>query len=125
MSEPQAPRDVLSPVKVAAAAAVQIQAFHRDFVEQVQAAVARDHVVVVGMGQNPHVTRAKKALKAAHIPFTSIDHGNYVYGYHRRLAVKMWTGFPTFPQVFVDGVLIGGCRELLQMLSAGQVKPQP
>ncbi|MDP2341263.1 MAG: glutaredoxin [Deltaproteobacteria bacterium] len=116
------PRDVLPNDRVAPAAARQSHRFHRDFLEQVQAAVAKDHVVVVGMGQNPVVRRAKSALKAAGIAFTSVDHGNYLFGYRRRLAIKMWTGFPTFPQVFVDGVLIGGHHELKLMLTAGQLK---
>ena len=116
------PRDVLPHARTAPAAAQQIHRFHRDYLEQVQTAVARDHVVVVGMGQNPWVGRACRALKGAGIAFTAIDHGNYLFGYRRRLAVKMWTGFSTFPQVFVDGVLIGGHHELKLMLAAGQLK---
>ena len=26
----------------------------------------------------------------------------------KRLAIKLWSGWPTFPQVFVRGTLIGG-----------------
>jgi glutaredoxin-related protein len=115
------PRDVLPDARVAPAAARQTHRFHRDYLEQVQQAVSKDHVVVVGMGQNPVVRRAKQALKKAGIAFTSIDHGNYLFGYRRRLAIKMWTGFPTFPQVFVDGVLIGGHHELKLMLAAGKL----
>ena len=115
------PRDVLPDDKIAPAAARQIHRFHRDYVDEVKAAVARDHVVVVGMAQNPVVRRAKRALAAANIPFTSLDHGSYLSGYRRRLAIKLWTGFPTFPQVFVDGVLIGGNHELQLLLTAGQL----
>ena len=27
-------------------------------------------------------------------------------------GAKMWTGWPTFPMVFVNGVLVGGPKEL-------------
>lgn len=36
-----------------------------------------------------------------------------------RLAIKMLSGWPTFPQVFVDGVLIGGYKEAIAALQAG------
>lgn len=117
-----APRLVLSADRIAPAAAAQIGSFHRDYLEEVVEAVKRDHVVVVGMGQNPVVKKAKAALKEKGIAFTSIDHGNYLKGYRRRLVIKMWTGFPTFPQVFVDGTFIGGFRELAKMLQDGDLK---
>lgn len=115
-------RDVLPADKIAPAAQAQIASFHRDYLEEVKGAVARDHVVVVGMAQNPVVKKAKKNLQQAGIAFTSIDHGSYLSGYRRRLTIKMWTGFPTFPQVFVDGVLIGGNAELEAALKDGSLK---
>jgi glutaredoxin-related protein len=115
-------RRILASDRVAPEAARQISAFHRDFVDEVKAAVERDHVVVVGMGQNPVVGKAHKALTQAGIPFTRIDHGSYLSGYRRRLAIKMWSGFPTFPQVFVDGQLIGGFTELAKILADGGLK---
>jgi glutaredoxin-related protein len=116
------PRDALPDARVAPAAARQRHRFHRDFVDEVKAAVARDHVVVVGMAQNPVVKKAKRILQARGIAFTSIDHGSYLSGYRRRLAIKMWAGFPTFPMIFLDGTLIGGCHEMEQMIEAGTFK---
>lgn len=116
------PRDLLPDDRVAPAAARQLQRFHRDFVDEVKAAVAKDHIVVVGMGQNPVVRKAKRILKQKGIAFTSIDHGNYLFGYRRRLAIKMWAGFPTFPMIFLDGVLVGGCHEMEKAMEAGTFK---
>jgi glutaredoxin-related protein len=31
----------------------------------------------------------------------------------------MWTGWPTFPMVFVKGVLIGGADDLARLLESG------
>jgi glutaredoxin-related protein len=100
----------------------QIATFHRDFVDEVIDAVAKSDIVVVGMDQNPVVKKARKALGAAGLDYAYVGHGNYFGGYRRRLAVKMWSGYPTFPQIFVKGVLIGGARELLTGLADGSVQ---
>jgi monothiol glutaredoxin len=88
-------------------------AFHTDVVDEVRKAVESGHVVVIGMGWNPHVGRTRKALDAAGITYTYLGYGNYSSKWQARLAIKMWSQWPTFPQVFVDGSLIGGddlCR---------------
>jgi monothiol glutaredoxin len=100
----------------------QEAAFHRDYVDEVIAAVDTHDVVVVGMGQNPVVKKAREALSAAEIAYFYVGHGNYFTGYRRRLAVKMWSGYPTFPQVFVKGVLVGGCTELVRGLADGSLR---
>jgi monothiol glutaredoxin len=46
-----------------------------------------------------------------------MEYGSYTSQWHRRLALKMWSGWPTFPMVFVDGVLIGGNSDLKKKLS--------
>lgn len=93
------------------AAKAKSEAFHRDVVEQVVGLVAEHKVVVVGMGWNPHVRRARKALDGAGVAHHYLEIGNYAVKWKERLAVKMFSGWPTFPQVFVDGVLIGGANE--------------
>ena len=37
-------------------------------------------------------------------------------------AIKVWSGWPTFPQVYVGGKLIGGCDVCLQMHEEGELK---
>ena len=91
-------------------------------VEQVRAAVERDPVVVVGMAQNPVVKRARAGLTAAGIPFTYLSFGSYLSAWKERLAIKLWSGWPTFPQVFVGGVLIGGNQEMAAMIEDGSLK---
>lgn len=100
----------------------QIAEFHADYVAEVRDAVAAHDLVVVGMDQNPVVKQARKALAQAGIAYHYVGHGNYLSGYRRRLAIKMWSGYPTFPQVFVRGVLIGGLRELAAGLADGSVR---
>lgn len=115
-------RPTLSPDKISPEADAVVAAFHPDIVAEVSAAVARDPVVVVGMAQNPVVKSARALLAAEGIAYTYLEYGSYLSQWKRRLALKLWAGFPTFPMVFIDGVLVGGHRELLAMKNAGTLK---
>jgi glutaredoxin-related protein len=96
-------------------------AFQADIIREVQAAVASNDVVVVGMAQNPHPRRARKLLDAGGIPYKYVEYGSYLNGWRRRLALKMWTGWPTFPMIFVKGVLIGGASDLDALIQNGEL----
>jgi len=95
---------------------------HADVVREVQAAVAGNDVVVVGMAQNPFPKKARKALAAAGVPCKYLEYGSYLGGWRKRNALKMWTGWPTFPLVFVKGVLVGGATNLDQLIAGGELK---
>jgi monothiol glutaredoxin len=97
----------------------KIASFHGDVVKEVEAAIAKDRVVVVGMAQNPHVKNVRRALKNAGVDFTYLEYGSYFSKWKERLAIKMWSGWPTFPQVFVNGTLIGGEDLTVAALSEG------
>jgi monothiol glutaredoxin len=115
-------RPLLSEDKRAPAVAEAISNFHRDVVDQVRAAVEGDPVVVVGMAQNPFVKRARQALTEAGIQFTYLEYGSYFGMWKQRLAIKLWSGWPTFPQVFVRGVLVGGFVDTRKALADGSLK---
>ena len=74
------------------------------------------------MAQNPHVKRARRALEAAGVEFHYLEYGSYLTGWRRRLAIKMWSGWPTFPQVFVRGTLIGGANGARAALADGSLR---
>ena len=118
--------DALRPLhpssQIAPAALATIQAFQESTVREVATAVARDAVVVVGMAVNPFVKRARKALTDAGIAFTYLEYGGYLTEWKPRLALKMWSGWPTFPMVFVRGKLIGGYDETSKQLADGSLK---
>lgn len=102
----------------------EIASFHADIVAQVAQAVSSQPVVIVGMTVNPFVKRARKALTAAGIEFTYLEYGGYTSQWKQRLAIKLWSGWQTFPQVFVNGTLIGGNQELQGMLADGSLAKQ-
>ncbi|HWU97969.1 MAG TPA: glutaredoxin domain-containing protein [Oxalicibacterium sp.] len=101
-----------------------IAGYHRQTIEEVTAAIAANRIVVVGMAQNPFVKKARAALNAANTDFRYLEYGSYLSLWKPRLAIKMWSGWPTFPQVFVDGVLIGGYKETVAALQAGTISPK-
>jgi glutaredoxin-related protein len=92
-----------------------------DIVREVQAAVATNPVVVVGMAQNPFPRKARRALDTIGTPYRYLEYGSYLGGWRRRNALKMWTGWPTFPMVFVNGVLVGGANELQRLIDGGEL----
>lgn len=101
-------RKILDPSKIAPAALAKMHEKHADTIAEVEQAIANNDVVVVGMAQNSHVKNVRKALKDAGIEFKYLEYGSYFSEWRRRLAIKLWSGWSTFPQVFARGVLIGG-----------------
>ena len=95
---------------------------HADIVHNVQAAAGSNPVLVVGMRQNPHVRRARRLLDAAGVPYHYLEYGSYLSLWRKRNALKMWTGWPTFPMVFVKGVLVGGADEIGRLIESGELK---
>jgi glutaredoxin-related protein len=90
-------------------------------VAEVQALLAEHAVVVVGMRQNPYPRRARQLLNRNGIAHHYVEYGSYLSKWKERLPLKLWTGWPTFPMIFVNGVLIGGFSELERLLEAGQL----
>lgn len=69
----------------------------------------------------------RRLLKATEIPFHSIDLDSVEFRTKHdsdaiRLALKMKTGAPTIPQIFVGGEHIGGCSETLSAFASGELQ---
>lgn len=116
------PRTILEEARLHPAIRERVATLNADIVHNVQAASMSNPVLVVGMAGNPHVRRARKALAAAGMAHQYLEFGSYLGGWRRRNALKMWTGWPTFPMVFVKGILIGGADELERQLGGGELK---
>src|SRR5579864_4751784 len=115
------PRKLLPEDRIHPAIRETITNSHADIVAEVEAAIAAHPVVVVGMKQNPFPKRARKALTAKGVPFHYLEYGSYFSTWRRRTALKMWTGWPTFPMVFVKGVLVGGAADLARLEAGGEL----
>lgn len=109
-------RKLLAATAIAPAAQAQMESYHRDVVEAAAGAIASHAWVIIGMAQNPFCAKARKHLAAKQVAFHYIEHGNYFSQWKPRLALKLWSGWPTFPLVFHNGVLIGGAKDLAKYL---------
>ncbi len=115
-------RPLLGEARAARPAIQRMSAFHAEIIGEVERSLAASPIVVVGMAQNPHVKNVRKALAQAGFQFKYLEYGSYLSKWKERLAIKMWSGWPTFPQVFARGVLIGGEDLTVAAISDGSLR---
>ncbi len=70
----------------------------------------------------PYCKKARKLLDKTGVIYHYMEYGSYTSEWKRRLAIKMWAGWPTFPMVFVNGQLIGGKDDLEKFIASGELK---
>jgi glutaredoxin-related protein len=116
------PRPVLDEARLHPAVREFVANYNSKVLAEVQAEIAAHDVVVVGMRINPFPKKARRLLDAAGLSYKYLEYGSYFSQWRRRLALKMWTGWPTFPMVFVKGVLIGGANDLARYLATEKLK---
>ena len=116
------PRATLDEAHIHPTVRERVAGHHADTVQQVQAAILRHPVVVVGMAQNPWVRKAQRSLDTAGVGHHDINFGSYFSEWRRRNALKMWCGWPTLPMVFVKGTLVGGAQDLDKLIASGELK---
>lgn len=119
------PRNVLSEAKVHPAIREKIATYRPEVLKEVEDAIAAADIVVIGMKQNPFPRKARRLLDRAGLAYRYLEYGSYLSEWRKRLAIKMWTGWPTFPQVFVKGVLVGGANDLERLLQSGELSKKP
>jgi monothiol glutaredoxin len=115
------PRQTLDETRIHPAIRDKVANLHADIVHNVQAAAASNPVLVVGMAGNPHCRRARKLLSGAGVQHHYLEFGSYFGEWRRRNALKMWSGWPTFPMVFVKGSLVGGASDLARLVDSGEL----
>jgi monothiol glutaredoxin len=116
------PRPVLPESRIRPEIRDHIASSRAHIVREVEEAIATNAIVVVGMAMNPYPRKARKLLDAAGLPYKYLGYGSYIAQWRRRSTLKMWTGWQTFPMVFVKGVLVGGASELEKLLESGELK---
>ena len=114
-------RSILDEAHIHPAIREAVSGSHADIVREVQDAIAGNDVVVVGMAQNPMPKKARKLLDAQQVGYKYLEYGSYLSEWRRRNALKMWTGWPTFPMVFVKGMLVGGANDVQKLIETGEL----
>ena len=116
------PRQTLAESRLHPAIRDTVANLNADIVHNVQAAAASNPVLVVGMKGNPFCRRARRLLGEAGLAHQYLEYGSYLSEWRPRNALKMWSGWPTFPMVFVKGSLIGGADDLGKLIQSGELK---
>ena len=93
-----------------------------DTLSEVKNAIASNAMLVVGMAQNPYCKKVRKQLDQANLSYRYLEYGSYCKEWQRRLTLKMWSGWSTFPMVFVNGQLLGGNQEVETLLASGELQ---
>jgi glutaredoxin-related protein len=114
-------RSILDEAHIHPAIREAVSGSHADIVREVQEAIAGNDVVVVGMAQNPMPKKARKLLDAQQVGYKYLEYGSYLSEWRRRNALKMWAGWPTFPMVFVKGMLVGGASDVQKLIESGEL----
>ena len=115
------PRPILDESRIHPAIRDKVASNRIDIVREVEAAIAANPIVVVGMRQNTVPKKARRLLERARLACKYLEYGSYFSEWRRRNALKMWTGWPTIPMVFVKGVLVGGADDLEKLIDSGDL----
>ncbi|TCV94917.1 monothiol glutaredoxin [Luteibacter rhizovicinus] len=95
-----------------------------DVVDQIKR-IMKDHPIVLFMKGTPEFpmcgfsSRAVQALEAAGAAFFAV---NVLEEPQIRASLPQYSNWPTFPQLFIQGELIGGCDIIEDLHKAGELK---
>ncbi len=95
---------------------------YRKTVDEVEQAISQHAVVVVGMAHNPYPKKARQLLAREGVACHYLEYGSYTSEWKRRGALKMWSGWQTFPMIFVKGQLVGGFSHVKALVDSGELK---
>jgi monothiol glutaredoxin len=116
-------RKILGTASIHPAIASEVggNADYRHTVDEVEKAITEHDIVIVGMAHNPFPKKARQLLDAEGIAYHYMEYGNYFSEWKRRSALKMWSGWQTFPMIFVKGQLVGGFTDMKQLVLSGEL----
>lgn len=95
-----------------------------DTIERIKQQLAENPVVLYMKG-SPKLpmcgfsARTSEALMACGEPFAYVD---ILQHQDIREELKTWANWPTYPQLWVEGELIGGCDIILEMYQKGELQ---
>ena len=95
-----------------------------DVMERIDAAVKENPVVIFMKGspqlpQCGYSSRAAQALAACGVPFA---HVNVLADAEIFQNLPRYANWPTFPQIYINGELIGGCDITLELYQKGELQ---
>jgi monothiol glutaredoxin len=97
----------------------------RDYKREIEADITSDKVVLFMKGskeapQCGFSYTVCQILKEIGTPYSTVD---VLADWDKREAIKEYSHWPTFPQLYVKGKLIGGCDIVREMWEEGSLAP--
>lgn len=95
-----------------------------DIMQRIQE-IVEQHPVVLFMKGTPQFPqcgfsmRTAQALQACGVPFHHVD---VIAEPEVRQHLPQYSNWPTFPQVFINGELVGGCDIVLDLYQRGELQ---
>lgn len=95
-----------------------------DVIERIKEAVESTPIVLFMKGspdapQCGFSSRTVEALKACDVEFSYVD---VLSEPEVRQQLPQFSSWPTFPQVFINGELVGGCDIVMELFQSGELK---
>ncbi|MEY3219772.1 MAG: Grx4 family monothiol glutaredoxin [Pseudomonadota bacterium] len=96
-----------------------------DILERIKEQVTTNPIIIYMKGtpkmpQCGFSSRAAQALQACGVPFAYV---NVLADQEIFENLPRFANWPTFPQIYVKGELIGGCDITLELYQKGELKP--
>jgi len=95
-----------------------------DVVEKIKAELASSPVVLFmkGTPEFPQCGFSAQTVAALHALGAQFRHVNIFEEPELREALKRYSNWPTYPQLYINGELIGGCDIALEMYRSGELR---
>lgn len=95
-----------------------------DVIEQIKKTVEENPVVLFMKGspdfpQCGFSMRTSEALKACDVEFAFVD---VLANPEIRASLPQFSNWPTFPQLFINGELVGGCDIVMDLYEKGELE---
>ncbi|QIQ41788.1 MAG: Grx4 family monothiol glutaredoxin [Buchnera aphidicola (Microlophium carnosum)] len=85
----------------------------------------KDNIILIymkGTPESPSCGFSAQAVKALSVCGEKFAYIDVLENPEIRSKLPEYANWPTFPQLWIDGELIGGCSIILEMLQNGQLK---
>ena len=99
----------------------EIALFQQSFVEELQCMINNFDIVVIGVQLDPKNRQVSSLLHGSKHNVKEHYLRPWLMDKRKKLAVRLWSGWPTFPQIFIRGMLIGGEQELQRAIQNGEL----
>jgi monothiol glutaredoxin len=100
------------------------EVFNVDVIERIKSQLAANPVLLFmkGTPDFPQCGFSATAVRALSEVGANFGHVNIFEDPELREALKSYSNWPTYPQLYINGELVGGCDIIVEMYKSGELK---